>query len=521
MDAARLETALGHKQQLARNYDLLSLTSLGIVIANAWALTGGTIVTALQNGGPMAILYGLIVVSVFYTLITASLGELASSMPSAGGVYYWSSVLSGKHGRWIGYLTGYLNACGWLLSASSISSILANEVLAMYILQHPTTKWHSWQVFILFQIFNWTCCGIVCFGNRFIPTINGIALLLSMGGLLVTVIILAVMPKRHATVSDVWLNYQNNTGGWSDGICFLAGLLNAAFAVGVPDCISHLSEEVPNPTLKVPQAMLLQMLTSFTTAFIYLIALFYSISDLPAILSSNLTFFPTAAIYLQATSSPAAATALVAILFLSTLPTLLGTFVTGSRMWFSLARDSATPFPVYLAHIDEKRKTPIRATIAMATLISVIGIIYLASTTAFQALISSYIVLSTLSYLGAILPNILTARKRLIPGPFYLGKRVGMVVNCVSVVYIAVTVVFFCFPFLRPVTVGNMNWTCVVVVGVLFLAAGWWAVRIRGGGEYRGPKYDRDAAERFARGINGDEGEREGGKGETVSIQDI
>ena len=33
MDKTRLETALGHKQQLVRRFDLFSLTSLGIIIA--------------------------------------------------------------------------------------------------------------------------------------------------------------------------------------------------------------------------------------------------------------------------------------------------------------------------------------------------------------------------------------------------------------------------------------------------------------------------------------------------------
>lgn len=33
MDAVRLEVALGHKQELVRNFGLWSLTSLGIVIA--------------------------------------------------------------------------------------------------------------------------------------------------------------------------------------------------------------------------------------------------------------------------------------------------------------------------------------------------------------------------------------------------------------------------------------------------------------------------------------------------------
>jgi amino acid transporter len=191
----------------------------------------------------MAVIYGLILVSIFYTAISASLAELSSSMPSAGGVYYWSSVLSRNRGRGAGFFTGYLNACAWLLSASSMSSMLGNEAVAMYLLKYTTVEWHAWHVFIVFQIVNWTCCAIVCFGNRFIPLLNRISLMLSMVGLVITVIVLAVMPKKHASNAQVWTEYHNMTGGWSDGVCFMTGLLNAAFAVGTPDCISHLSEE--------------------------------------------------------------------------------------------------------------------------------------------------------------------------------------------------------------------------------------------------------------------------------------
>ncbi|PLN82650.1 amino acid transporter [Aspergillus taichungensis] len=498
MDETRLETALGHKQQLVRRFDLFSLTSLGIIIANSWASTGGTIVSALQNGGPMAILYGLILVSIFYTLITASLAELASSMPSAGGVYYWSSVLSRKHGKVVGFFTGYLNATAWLLSASSISSMLGNELVAMHLLRHPEVEWHPWQVFVAFQGLNWTCCAIVCFGNRFVPWINRIALCLSMAGLLVTVLVLAIMPKRHASSADVWTTYHNNTGGWSDGICFMTGLLNAAFAVGVPDCISHLSEEIPNPQLRIPQGMLLQMFTAFTTAFIYIIALFYSISDLPAVLNSRIANFPTAEIYRQATGSNAGATGLTAVLFLATFPTLIGTLVTGGRMWWSLARDDATPFPTFFKHIDPTHETPVRATIAVSTMVSCLGCIYVGSSTAFQALISSFIVLSTLSYLGAILPHVLTGRRNIVPGPFYMGAGLGMIVNVVAVLYIVVTVVFFCFPLVMPATVQNMNYTSVIAVGLMALTAVWWVVR--GKRDYRGPQYSMEAAQELAKG---------------------
>ncbi|KAJ5599033.1 Amino acid/polyamine transporter I [Penicillium hetheringtonii] len=487
IDTVRQEAALGHKQELSRHFGLWSVTSLGNCDRQV-----GTIVTALMNGGPLALLYGLILVSIFYTAISASLAELASSMPSAGGVYYWSTVMSGKYGRTAGFFTGYLNACAWLLSASSMSSMLGNEAVGMYLLRHSDVEWHSWQVFIVFQIVNWTCCAIVCLGNRFIPLINRIALILSMCGLFATIVVLAAMPKTHASSSQVWTQYYNMTGGWSDGICFMTGLLNAAFAVGVPDCISHLSEEVPKPQVKVPQGIMLQMLTAFSTSFVYLIALFYSIQDIDAVFDSSVGYFPTAEIYRQATGSNTGAIGLIAVLFLATFPTLIGTFVTGGRMWWSLARDGATPFSNFFAQVHPTLNCPVRATMAMSGLVTCLGCIYVGSTTAFQALISSFIVLSTLSYFGAILPNVLTGRRNIVPGPFYMGQKLGMAVNIASLVYILVTVVFFCFPQIKPVTAQNMNYTSVITVGLMTLTGLWWI--IRGRSEYRGPEFSFEAA---------------------------
>ncbi|KAL4919222.1 amino acid/polyamine transporter I [Aspergillus aurantiobrunneus] len=447
----------------------------------------------------MAVLYGLITVTIFYAFISASLSELASAVPSAGGVYHWSTVVSGKYGRAAGFFTGYLNACAWLLSASSMSSVLGNEAVAMYLLRNPGVEWQSWQVFIVFQIVLWMCTGIVCFGNRYLPLLNRVALVLSMGGLLVTIIVLAAMPRgRYASNTQVWRTYYNETGGWSDGICFLSGLLNAAFAVGTPDCISHLSEEVPQPERKVPQGIMLQLLTAFLTTFVYLIALFYGINDIDKVFDTGISYFPIAEIYLQATGSTAGAVGLIALLFLATFPTLVGTLTTGGRMWWSLARDNATPFASFFAKVHPTLNTPVNATCAMACMVTCLGCIYVGSTTAFQALISSFIVLSTLSYAGAILPHILTGRKKVIPGPFAMSGMWGFIVNILAVVYIFVTVVFFCFPFTLPVTVQNMNYTSVITVGLMTIVSFWWF--IRGTTRYKGPIYSMEAAEKIAHG---------------------
>jgi choline transport protein len=241
---------------------------------------------------------------------------------------------------------------------------------------------------------------------------------------------------------------------------------------------------------------MIQLLTAFTTSFIYLIALFYSIQDLDAVFNTNVGYFPTAEIYRQATGSTTGAIGLIAVLFLATFPTLIGTFVTGGRMWWSLARDNATPFSDYFAQVHPTLNCPVRATVAMSALVTCIGCIYVGSTTAFQALISSFIVLSTLSYFGAILPHVLTGRRNIVPGPFYMGKTLGMVVNILSLVYIIVTVIFFCFPFIMPASVQNMNYTSVITVGLMALTALWWFVR--GRTEYRGPHYSVEAAKQLA-----------------------
>lgn len=240
---------------------------------------------------------------------------------------------------------------------------------------------------------------------------------------------------------------------------------------------------------------MLQMLTAFATSFVYLIALFYSIQDLDAVFGTSISYFPTAEIYRQATGSEAGAIGLIAVLFLATFPTLIGTFVTGGRMWWSLARDGATPFSSYFAQVHPTLNCPVRATVAMSGLVTCLGCIYVGSTTAFQALISSFIVLSTLSYFGAILPHVLTGRRNIVPGPFYMGKSLGMAVNIGSLLYILVTVVFFCFPLVMPATAQNMNYTSVITVGLMTLTAVWWF--FRGRSEYRGPHYSFEAAERL------------------------
>lgn len=75
----------GHKQELERNFSLLSLCAAAITTGNTWVALGGSLVVAIYNGGPPGVIYEFIAASVFYWLIAACIAELASAMPSSSG----------------------------------------------------------------------------------------------------------------------------------------------------------------------------------------------------------------------------------------------------------------------------------------------------------------------------------------------------------------------------------------------------------------------------------------------------
>ena len=119
-----LVNASGHIQEVDRNFNLLSLAGVGIVVGNVWPALGGSILVAIFNGGAPGVLYEFIVVSIFYWMVAASIAELVSAIPSSAGVYHWASITPGKKwGRVVGFYAGYWNWFAWTFGAASMSAI--------------------------------------------------------------------------------------------------------------------------------------------------------------------------------------------------------------------------------------------------------------------------------------------------------------------------------------------------------------------------------------------------------------
>ena len=406
---------------------------------------GGSLSVAVLNGGPPGILYEFITACTYYSFIGASIAELASSVPSSGGVYHWASITPGaKWGRTIGFFTGSLNFFGWIFDLASIVSIPSNILVQMYAVFHPGFVIEPWHAYIAFVLVTWLCTAFVIFCNRLIPYLQHVGVFLIVGGGLITIIVVTAMPENYASNAFVWKDFQNMTG-WSNGVAFLTGVLNGAFTIGTPDAITHMAEELPNPRVDLPKAVFAQVGLGFITAFVYAIAILYGINDLEAVTKSNGSF-PLAEVYAQATGSAAGTFGLLFILFLSIMICAVGTVLMVGRLWWTLARDNATPFPHFFSKVNETLSCPVPSTILCAVLCTCFGAIQLGSTTAFTDLVGSFIILTTMSYFLAIFPHILTRRQNVPQGPFWMGKF-GFAINGISCALIVFFNIFFCFPY--------------------------------------------------------------------------
>src|ERR1700744_5480522 len=100
---------LGYKQELKRGWRRFSNFAISFSIISIPAGCFPPYGPAWLNGGPGAISIGWPVISFFILLVAFSMSELASAMPTAGGIYYWSSKLGGP--AW-GWFTGWCHLGG-------------------------------------------------------------------------------------------------------------------------------------------------------------------------------------------------------------------------------------------------------------------------------------------------------------------------------------------------------------------------------------------------------------------------
>ena len=136
-DAAKL-AEMGYSQDLQRKFSVLSLVGIAFCMSNSWFGISASLITGINSGGTVLLVYGLLWISFISLCVGASLSELASAMPNAGGQYFWASQLAPpKFSRFASYVTGWFGYAGAIFACASVALSLAQAGVGMWKLGHP------------------------------------------------------------------------------------------------------------------------------------------------------------------------------------------------------------------------------------------------------------------------------------------------------------------------------------------------------------------------------------------------
>jgi len=122
---------MGYRQELYRGFS--AFMSFSFCFTAVSVISGCSILFpyGLQTGGPVVMIWGWIIGSVFSIIIGLAMGEICSSYPSAGSVYHWAGMLApAKWSPFASYLCGWFNLIGNAASDASFAYGFAEIVAA-------------------------------------------------------------------------------------------------------------------------------------------------------------------------------------------------------------------------------------------------------------------------------------------------------------------------------------------------------------------------------------------------------
>lgn len=483
LDAIDLMT-MGHAPALNRSFSIWSLLALAFSVLGTWSTFAQDLASGLTNGGSITILWGLLLVTVCNLCIAVSLGELCSAMPTAlGQAYYIHRLWPTNWGRFTSYMCAWINTFGWWTLTASQLAFMAEFLLGMKVMFDPDWPganygWLNFVVYVgivvLFTVFNIMACR----KEQVLPWFNnGVGIMFSalfIAYSLALLICVGTNPDLHFQSGKFTFGKWINQTGWSDGIVWFTGLIQAAYGLTAFDSATHLAEEIPNPRVNIPRIIWLSVLIGAITGGLFMVVCLFCIQDLDSVLNSP-TGNPFIQLLMDAMGLNGAAVC-VALFELNGLGQGISIMTTASRLTWSFARDGGFPFSGWLSHVDSYWKSPARALWAQGFLIALVGILYLFAETVLEAILSVSTIALTISYAMPIIALLVVGRDKLPPGPFRLGKY-GMFCNVVSIVYCCITTVFFFFPGSPDPTPSDMNYAIAVFGVMLVISILFWFIK--------------------------------------------
>ena len=511
---------LGYAQELLRSMGGFSNFAISFSIISI--LTGAVILYdyGLAWAGPSASTLGWPLVTIFVLAIAASMSEIASAYPTAGGLYYWASRMRNKNWGW---WTAWLNLIGQFaivaginfaaaafLNATIITPLLSNLGIAYdntsVILAAGDTPILTGQLLTMGILM-----GIQLWMN--IAGINLVALLNQVSVwwhiVIVAAVVVLVFLAGHPNQSGLGVfevKPLDTVGTWDNtflgislnygpaitypiALAFFFSLLQANWTYTGYDASAHVAEETVGARLASAWGLFLSVAVSAVVGYVFLFTLTTHLPNLSALFPASLDDPATYSQYyfgsgvavidilkynLGQFGDILSAGIAIAMAFCG-----LSSVASAGRMLFAFSRDDGLPGAGWMKKVSHRYRTPANALIVIVVVswLFTVAAGYVGGGTAIVIVtaistIFLYAAYGICIYLGTTTTEWLDQRV------WSLG-RWSRPVAVVALLWTVVLMVLFSFP-----TSGNISWPFMILV-VLFLTVYFygWARR-----SFQGPR---------------------------------
>jgi amino acid transporter len=513
---------LGYAQQLFREMGGFSNFAISFSIISI--LTGAVLLYGygLKFAGPIVNSVGWPVVSLLTLCVAASMAELASAYPTAGGLYFWAFRLGGRRWAWV---TAWLNMIGQVTITAGINVAAAIYLIgaATRILGLPPdaampvfgslTSWH-FQVFVMALIMVPQVL-INVLGIRVTARLNDLSVWWHIGGVLLIAGLLAGFGRHHnplgflfqagtvvspldaasadlagrpgpaLVIGDVKLpsplfalvpGLADLYGAAPFALAFVLALLQAQWTYTGYDASAHVAEETVMARLNSAWGIFLSVAVSAVVGYVMLLIFTWCIPG-GDVAKTATDAYPVLHIVYGNLATVWAHTIAVIIggaMWLCGLASITSM----GRMWYAFARDDGMPGSRVLKQIHARYGTPVAATLVTSAL-AVLICLYAAA----YSVVTS---ISTITlYLAYGIPIWLNLRNRWRGRGQFITRedalwnlgRWSPLINGIAIGWIVLLSVVFVLPPNELVL-----WTMVLVAAGL--AAYWY---LAAGRHFRGP----------------------------------
>ena len=453
---------MGYAQELSRR--MSGFSNYAISLSIICILAGG--VTSFQVGfgsvGGAAIGIGWPVSCLFSLLVAATMAQVASAFPTAGGLYHWASILGGRGWGWV---TAWFNLAGLVTVVAAVNAGAWDFIVGALQLQLGANA----------TVFKAMGVTVITFSQALFNH-KGIRLttrLTDFSGWWILIVSIALMAALLAGASTLEFGrlvaFTNFSGVPPDapvfpraesmGWLFALGMLLPAYTITGFDASAHTSEETIGAAVNVPRGIVRSVLVSGVFGWLMLCAVVLAMPDLRQAAEQGANVFYWT---INAVLPGGQARALYLAIGLAQYFCGLAALTSASRMVYAFARDGG--LPAALRRISPIARTP--AVAIWVAAVTAVGFMVFVPYTAIAAVCVIFL------YISYVLPTVAGffahGRTWTAMGPWHLGRWYKP---------LAVVSVLFCV-FLIVIGMQPPNQQAVWILGgaVGLLAVVWFGL---------------------------------------------